>query len=156
MKFLHNKLILSSLLATIFTCSLLVNPSIANAELPKDAVNVEALGNGLFYSVNYERVIADKVGLRAGYSYMGADVGSFPFSVSYLGIRSQSEEHILELAGGVTLFMYGYDLNPVTMNVGYRFQKDKLQFRAGTMYLPTGGFVDFFGLWPYLSIGSGF
>lgn len=81
-----------------------------------NAVYVEGLGAGLFYSINYERRIIDDVGVRAGFSYVsyGASVttGSgtssssvsfltFPIGASYLGIRGG--KHALELGGGVSL-----------------------------------------------------
>src|SRR5689334_9560297 len=86
---------------------------------PKFAENTiyaEGLGAGLVYSLNYERMVAESVGVRAGFSYMSfgasATVGNetssasatfmtFPITASYLGIRSG--KHALELGGGATL-----------------------------------------------------
>jgi hypothetical protein len=85
-------------------------------KLAPNSIYAEGLGAGLVYSLNYERLVADEVAVRAGFSYMsfGASVSSggqtasasatfmtFPITASYLGVRSG--KHALELGGGTTL-----------------------------------------------------
>jgi len=81
-----------------------------------NSVNAEGLGAGLVYSFNYERLVAEDLGVRAGISYMSfsasAGVGTdtvsakstfmtFPIEVSYLGIGSA--HHIFEVGGGMSV-----------------------------------------------------
>jgi len=81
-----------------------------------NSVYLEGLGAGLLYSVNYERMVIDEVGVRLGFSYMsfGASATSggmtssasatfitVPITASYVGIRSG--KHSLELGGGATI-----------------------------------------------------
>jgi hypothetical protein len=85
-------------------------------KLAPNSIYAEGLGAGLAYSLNYERLVADEVAVRAGFSYMsfGASVTSggqtssasatfmtFPITASYLGVRSG--KHALELGGGATM-----------------------------------------------------
>src|SRR5262245_43039769 len=45
-------------------------PSLAEAERPAaNGVFLEGLGAGVLYSLNYERVVADAVAVRLGFSY---------------------------------------------------------------------------------------
>ncbi len=72
----------------------------------------EVLGAGLFYSVNYERLVHEDLGVRVGFGSLslsgttsaGEDVDAHfitvPLTLSYLGIGST--RHIFELGGGVT------------------------------------------------------
>ncbi|HMI87677.1 MAG TPA: hypothetical protein VK550_26505 [Polyangiaceae bacterium] len=88
----------------------------AEPKLAENSIYAEGLGAGLAYSLNYERMVADEVAVRAGFSYMsfGASATSggqtssasatfmtFPITASYLGVRSG--KHALELGGGTTL-----------------------------------------------------
>lgn len=86
----------------------------------KNAIYLDLLGPGLFYSVNYDRMLTSDLSARIGFSYLsfGASSGdgtgtqasaefsywTVPLTVSYLGIGSDSS--MLELGGG-----------PVIMNV---------------------------------------
>jgi len=88
----------------------------AEPKFAENSIYAEGLGAGLVYSLNYERMVADEVAVRAGFSYMsfGASMSSgtettsasatfmtFPITASYLGVRSG--KHALELGGGTTL-----------------------------------------------------
>lgn len=78
-----------------------------------NTIFVEGLGAGLFYSVNYERLLFDQLGIRVGLSYMsygssvGTDVSSnvsyftVPLTAEYLGLRAGS--HVLEIGAGATM-----------------------------------------------------
>jgi hypothetical protein len=81
-----------------------------------NSIYLEGLGAGLLYSVNYERMVIDEVGVRLGFSYMSfgasatangnttsasASFLTIPITASYVGIRSG--KHSLELGGGTTI-----------------------------------------------------
>jgi hypothetical protein len=77
-----------------------------------NSVYAEGLGAGLFYSINYERLVIPDLAVRAGFSYvsLSASAGTaessatyltFPITVSYLGIGG--DKHIFELGGGVSI-----------------------------------------------------
>ncbi len=77
-----------------------------------NTIFVEGLGAGLFYSVNYERLLFDQLGVRIGFSYMsyGSNVGTsssnvsyvtVPLTAEYLGLRAGS--HVLEIGAGATM-----------------------------------------------------
>jgi|WetSurMetagenome_2_1015567.scaffolds.fasta_scaffold138488_2 hypothetical protein len=83
-----------------------------------NSIYAEGLGPGLLYSINYERLVVNDLGVRVGMSYSsfsasstnmnGTTEGSasvafmtFPLTASYLGISGGA--HCLELGGGMTL-----------------------------------------------------
>lgn len=131
----------------------------------KNAVFVELVGNGLLYSVNYERLFeSPDLGVRVGASYMsfGASGGgassqvtyaSFPLVGSYyLG----GENHKLQLGAGVTLVyvssaassgsLVGSASGIVPMPTGV----------LGYRYIPAkGGFAFSIGLTPVYVPGEG-
>jgi hypothetical protein len=90
----------------------------------RDSVFIEGLGPGFLYSLNYERMLSDNVGLRFGFSYWSLETQStaptfsdgtvatvssrtsmsvlaVPITCSYLGIGNMT--HAFELGGGVDL-----------------------------------------------------
>ena len=80
-----------------------------NERTAHNTVFLELGGNGLIYSVSYERILPSDMSLRAGVGYlsMGASAGtassnvtslSIPVTASYLGIGGATK---LELGGGV-------------------------------------------------------
>ena len=133
-----------------------------------NAVYLEALGAGFIYSLDYERLVIDQLGVRVGFGYwwQGAEVttekgttsasGSFltvPVTVSYLGLRSG--KHVLELGAGMAIIHLsgsisglgvvsaGLGTTPIGETfVGYRVQPvgaAGLNFRAGAMALVGQG-----------------
>ncbi len=144
----------------------------------KNAIFVEGLGNGLIYSVNYERLLGSPdVGLRVGASYMsiGASGGgassrvswaSFPLVASYY---FGSPSHKLQLGVGATVVHVtgsassgslvgsasGITAIPTAV-VGYRYipRDGGFAFSVGftPMYVPGegGGFLP----WGGLSLGA--
>ncbi len=77
----------------------------------------EGLGAGGVYSINYERLVLNDLGIHVGFSYFSVSVtasgggttssasGSFiaiPITASYLGVSSGA--HALELGGGLTIW----------------------------------------------------
>jgi hypothetical protein len=134
------------------------NPAPAPAGEDRDANNsffVEGGGPGLLYSLNYERIVENVIGLRAGVSYQSFTASSggssasatfvtVPVIVSYLGVSSGN--HSLELGGGGTMVFAsgsasggglassGSGLIPLgTAIIGYRRQplNGGFQFRIG-------------------------
>lgn len=133
-------------------------PTADPAKLAPNSLFVEGFGAGLFYSLNYERMVLDQLGVRVGIGLMpivsSRDASGFepassstdllvfvPVTASYVGIRSGRSA--LELGGGVTLQYASYALAytsgptlepmPVVM-VGYRNQpvgQHGFMFRAG-------------------------
>ncbi len=102
------------------TTTPVATPTTAVAAVPVEeehpapnTIFVEGLGAGLFYSVNYERLLFDQLGIRVGLSYMsyGASVGTdtssnvsyftVPLTAEYLGLRAGS--HVLEIGAGATM-----------------------------------------------------
>jgi hypothetical protein len=88
----------------------------AREALAKNSVFFEAFGAAIFYSVNYERMVLDDLGVRVGLGFLpdaeSSDASSntpasttswtfIPMTVSYVGIRARRDA--LELGGGATL-----------------------------------------------------
>jgi hypothetical protein len=88
----------------------------ASEQRAENSIYGEALGAGLVYSVNYERLVIQDLAVRVGLSYMsfsssvssGSSTSSssitymtFPIEISYLGIGNP--HHIFEVGGGVSL-----------------------------------------------------
>jgi hypothetical protein len=141
-------------------------PAHAQERAP-NSIFAEGLGPGLLYSLNYERLLGDDFGLRAGFSYVSfsgsvagsggidaASVGWFsvPVVASYLGLRSGN--NALELGvggilthasgsatgGGITATGAG-DVLWGTAVVGYRRQpvSGGFMFRVGVSALAGKG-----------------
>ena len=118
-----------------------------------NTIYFELLGNGLLYSLNYDRMVTDNISVRAGYggltvSQMRADPTGFgiitedvkitmiPVLANYL--RGEGN-HKLEMGAGVVLvsvdwtgtmeelgsFSLGADGAIPTGNFGYRYQKSE-------------------------------
>lgn len=98
-------------LATGLTAAVLLAgvSSQVQAQSGSNTIFLELGGNGLLYSINYERVLPSDVSLRAGFSYMSVSASgggasanvnwvTIPLTFSYLGIGGGSAK--LELGGG--------------------------------------------------------
>ena len=130
----------------------------------ENSIYIEGLGAGLFYSLNYERLVVEQLAVRIGFSYTSwgasATAGSssssasstyltFPITASYIGVRGG--KHSLELGGGMTLVYAsgsasaggvsatGSGAAPLgILMVGYRLHpigRAGFQFRVGAMAL---------------------
>jgi hypothetical protein len=133
-----------------------------------NSIYLEGLGAGLVYSLNYERMVADDVGVRVGFSYLSfgasastpggsasssASFVTVPITASYIGVRGRKSS--LELGGGVSLnyasasasgigaSASGSGLAPLGVAmVGYRLHPvdgPGFQFRVGLMALVGNG-----------------
>ncbi|MBV9945412.1 MAG: hypothetical protein JOZ69_01020 [Myxococcales bacterium] len=134
-----------------------------------NSVFAEGLGAGILYSINYERLVLDDVGVRIGFSYtsLGASATAangqtasasatwitIPITASYIGVRSG--KHSLELGGGATLSYMSAGASGVgaaatssgvqplgIAMVGYRLHPVDhagFQFRVGAMALAGQG-----------------
>jgi hypothetical protein len=128
-----------------------------------NSIFAEGLGAGLLYSINYERMLADEVGVRLGFGYWSvgasqtspsgqtstasASVITIPITASYVGIRGG--KHSLELGGGATIAIWSGSASGVGTSssgsgakplgvamVGYRLHpvdRAGFQFRVGLM-----------------------
>jgi len=122
----------------------------AFAEPPPDAVYVELGGSAFVYSIDYERLLAPEVALRAGVSYLprvcggtgcawiegspstetapNAALWQFPVTVSYLGFRKGRHGVELGAGGAVTYVSHAGSASGagagafVATFVGYRLQ----------------------------------
>ncbi len=131
----------------------------------KNVVFAEALGNGLFYSINYERIIDRwNIGLRGGVSYFTYGVSSygksgnltivtFPIVASYY---VGTPKHKLQLGLGGTILYTGVSSD----STGAKFESERsgagISATAviGYRYLPPdGGFTFGVGFTPLLRPG---
>jgi hypothetical protein len=143
-----------------------------------NALYVEGLGPGLFYSVDYDRAFGDiaarigvgyvSLGVSDGQSSASASFLSIPITVSYLGIGSK--KHMFEVGGGVSILHVGAGASGLyvdekgsgsattvlgTVILGYRMQPVDGGFflRAGLSPLISKyGFLP----WPHIGLGATF
>ena len=139
----------------------------------KNAIYLDLAGPGLFYSINYDRVIVDDVSARIGFSYLSigasADSGSgstasaefsyiaIPITVSYLGLGSES--NMFEVGGGgVILNVKGSGIvesSEASTDVNGSFTTLGLTALAGYRHQPPdGGFVFRIGASPVKPLGA--
>ena len=138
----------------------------ASARTASNVVFAEALGSGLLYSVNYERLVDSwNVGLRAGVSYFSHAVSSYgasgnlklltvPFVASYyIG----TPRHKVQLGLGATILY----LAASTDSQGNKFGGDRsgagvaASGVVGYRYLPPNGGISFGAAFtPLLRSGS--
>ena len=153
----------------------LPRPSVAQespapAVTAPNAVYVELLGNGLLYSVNYDRLVAPHVSARVGVAALAAaDGGSSaavvaaPLMVNYLFGKGSSRFETgvgILLASGSVENVEGAEDDSFsgavgTATLGYRYQRPGggFFFRTGlTPFFGTGGIAPWFGI----SFGYGF
>jgi hypothetical protein len=144
-------------------------PPVSDEDRPApNSVFAEGLGAGLLYSINYERMVLDDLGVRAGFGYWGVGASAtvngqtsgasasfitVPLTLSYTGIRSHKNS--LELGGGATVIHASGAASGLgvsasesatsalgTAMVGYRLQPTGhagFMFRVGAMALVGKG-----------------
>lgn len=134
-------------------------PSTSAAQSAKNAVYLELAGNGVLYTLNYERAFSESVSGRAGLFWMSVDAAGqnssgsatlnlIPVTANYF----VGTNHRLELGAGPLIVRAsaeastaGFDAESSglgvggTATIGYRYQQ------------PDGGFVFRIGLTPVFS-----
>lgn len=135
----------------------------AQNEAAKNGIYLELLGNGIIYSVNYERFFNEQFSIRAGFGTfsVGGTFFFFPLAINMttfpiLGNYFYgSGSNKLELGAGVLLgstkIVSGFDndrdqrstIFDLTAFTGYRYQN------------PNGGFIFRAGLTPFLTLSGG-
>ncbi len=152
-------------------------------EPSKNAVFLEGLGAGIFYSLNYERQLVSDLGLRVGVGFLsfGVNDGSgggasaslvtIPIHATYIGVRGGM--HAFEVGGGPTIVYAGAGASTpgsgsssadstnvwLSANAGYRLHPlggPGFQLRAGLSIMAALGEVTAVFPWPYLSVGAAF
>lgn len=146
----------------------------------KNTVYVEGLGVAPWVSLNYDRIFADdKMSIRVGVGYFKGSILFFkttaisiPVQFNYIGLASGN--HIFELGGGLDIVYYDVgskmpidgtlkfegDQKSVLSglgigafgSVGYRYQSDNINFRAGGVFSAN----TIMNLHPFLSVGYSF
>jgi hypothetical protein len=150
-----------------------VEPPPPTERTANNALYIEALGAGLFYSLNYDHAfgaIAPRVGI--GYfAVSGASWVSLPVTVSYLGIGGL--KHMFEVGAGVSINYFSASVSFAgagsssasatdvygVVILGYRYQPPDGGFflRAGVSPIFGGGASGgFFLPWPHLGLGATF
>jgi hypothetical protein len=154
LRFVTNLLLFSGLLFTAGPSAFAQDSDSAERPLPQNSLYVEIAGNGLIYSINYDRVFQDRFSARIGLAPYGSGDIAVPILGNYLLGSGPSR---LELGLGVTLMSitftffdsdYGLDRVIGTANFAYRYQKPDggIFFKAGFTPLFNGkGFLPWFG-----------
>jgi hypothetical protein len=165
-------LILSSLILSVSTVNAQEVP--ATPVKPASTVYFELLGNGGFYSVNYDTRFSkrrDGFGGRAGLSYVaesGDNFFSMPVGINYLAGK---KGHYFEAGAGITYYsanIYlldnvgdssnGDNTTGVFGNLTFGYRKQPIDggfsLRAGVSPIITKN--SFIPYWPYISFGYAF
>ena len=148
-------------------CLLSMNAQGQAPEAPepkKNSIYLEGLGNGIFYSLNYDHLFSMKkhpmlgVGIRIGISY-----GTYEYFIGSSALTtlpaeayfSYGRKNCLELGAGFTTIFEGkYPYGLPTVRLGYRYRA------PGGFMLGAGvtGFIEAYGMYliPQLSVGFSF
>jgi hypothetical protein len=141
-KYLRKTLLISSLFISSFCLSQELKPDLKFTT--RNNVNIEALGNGRLYSLNYERLLINrnrtKSFIRGGFGITNA----LYFPIMYNHLFSRNNNHI-ELGIGITagwsiITRYGmseYFRFLGNFNIGYRFQKSDGKFLFKAFLAPS-------------------
>ena len=137
----------------------------STSHFSRNAIYVEALGPGVFYSINYERRITQGISLRGGFTAWSGLVG-FPLMVNAL--LGQDGDYFEIGIGAVPCytptplpssfsyiksgkgFMYG------TATLGYRHQPYNGGFLFRIDFTPIFARLNTFMLWGGMSVGYAF
>jgi|SRR5690554_662593 len=144
--FTKNSFILTIILIISFTSVVQaqqVNTEKSEIEKQKNTAYLELFGNGLVYTINYERVIAENIFLRFGGGYLGLQLGDSKFRAFSIPIMLNKlygkRNAKLELGTGIliakmnSIFEDDVDTNHeglvfnwfdfgITTTIGYRHQ----------------------------------
>lgn len=127
-------------------------PKVIKLDYKRNAVYGEFLGNGLYYSINYERqfVLKDneRITVRIGLSDITL-VTEFNYLIG-------GKNNFFETGAGYTYFFSDPD-NLVLIRAGYRFQGNKgLIFRIAPLWAFNTETDSFGGFWCGFSVGYNF
>ena len=163
------KLLFSSVLSVLLFCSI-TRPTRAQVTAP-NGIYIELLGNGLLYTINYDRFITDDIGLRGGFEYIGLSATSgsgesvsvsmmlIPITFNYF-LASHDNRKVgsskLELGAGIVIANISAS---VSGNVGNVFSGSGLGLggtaTVGYRYQPSdGGFIFRIGFTPLFGPGG--
>lgn len=158
------KLVLFALVAVAIAAPAASAQETASPVTARNAFYVELLGNGILYSLNYDRMITPKVSARVGVAALAAaddstsaGVVAAPIMVNYLFGEGNSH-----FETGVGLMLASGAVDEVgdeeddafsgavgTATLGYRYQRPGggFVFRAGlTPFFSTDGILPWFGV----------
>ena len=133
--------------ALITFCVFFFTETVSSQVKVPNSVYIEVLGNGGFYSVNYDRLFCNYFGVRVGASYIHlGDAGqyaSFPLMANFF---IGKKKHKLEMGAGFTImneappgdFSHPDTKYFRTATLGYRYQSKENFFRIGFTPLYTG------------------
>ena len=134
------KMKLLILIALLFLTNLDINSAQERTIFPKSKNHLflELFGNGILYSVNYERLLSDNFSSRIGYSYMPDLIYStIPITASYIIGRGSSKA---EAGMGITITTSVFD-----GVFGTRKEKQTYLLLTGVFgikyYKPRGGYT---------------
>lgn len=124
---------------SLFLISNLFSENVNFREENKSVINIELLGHGLLYSINYDYSICKHYGLGVGFSVVGLHYGtSFATLPIYNNIYfgGNKSSFILELGATPTrttfLFLTDFRIIPF-IGIGYEYRK-KFVFRPKIMF----------------------
>ena len=151
--------ILKKLVAGVAMILCFSTPAFAHpGKMLHNHVFLEAGGNGIYWTINYERMFTDNISGRIGLGYMpnNDNVFTAPVMVNYLW---GDTDHKVELGIGVLFVGADSDINRFngnldqngvggTATLGYRFQP------AGECWTFRAGYTPFFGLGGYQNWGG--
>ncbi len=160
-------IVIVSMLSALYMPASVQSAQDPDGHFARNAVYFEALGPGVFYSLNYERRITDVLSLRAGFTAWNGLVG-FPLMVNGLlgqdgdyfeiGVglvpgytpSSLLSSHSFIIRGKSDEVLYG------TATLGYRYQPRTggVLFRIG--FTPVFARFNAFMLWGGMSVGYAF
>ena len=122
-----------------------VKDSSFNNQIVKNFIFLEAGGNGIFASINYERLLTEDIGIRIGAGSFGYAGLSFPIMINYYIF----EKHKLELGLGIIPFskleendFIGEDGTLLSFTIGLK------------SYKSIGGLMFRVSLTPFINLGK--
>ena len=122
--------------------------STSNSERATNTLYYEILGQGLGVSLNYERMLFQKMGLHIGYTDWVTR--GFPFGFHYF----VGSTHVLELGAALMIDVHRYKGVYPTGIIGYRYQPGGFVFGAGLT--PVVGHPEAPGIIGSISLGWSF
>lgn len=100
----------------------------------KRNIFLELGGSGGFFSINYEKMLKEVVGLRVGVG-LAAYALSFPITINIL--TNPKSNHHIEIGGGIIILSVGERSGITsTLNIGYRYQPKKAGLLLKLSYSP--------------------